>query len=175
MKISTKPRLLGHSTTWGRLILCVVFSVICMLVVADIFSSRFRFCGDGRLYKCLPFTLYLLDKWQIKPVTGNYYAFRTKANAFFDEGELIGKRFDAGFLDHVEITSDEMIKVNGRTVAKGLQLAARLNHERSDFYGSALIEKDEFFALGTTIDSYDSRYWGPVNETQIVGRLYPVF
>ena len=175
MKISTNPTIFGHRTTWGKLGLCLVFSVICMIMSASIFSTRFRLCGDGRLYKCLPYTLYLLDTWQTKPLAGNYYGFLTRKTAFFEDGELLAKRFDGKILDHVEINANEEVKINGKTVVRGLQLAPRLNCERSDFYGSAIIEKDEYFVLGTTIDSYDSRYWGTVNETQIVGRLYPIF
>lgn len=175
MKISTNPTILGRRTTWFKLSLCLAFSVICMVMTANIFSSRFKFCGDGRLYKCLPFTLYLLDRWQTKPVVGNYYGFLARDTVFFDDGDLLAKRFDGHFLDHVQIGPNEDVLINGKAVVHGLQLAPRLNCKRSDFYGSAIIEKDEYFALGTTVDSYDSRYWGTVNETQIVGRLYPIF
>ena len=76
--------------------------------------------------------------------------------------------------DMVELNQKDLEEVSGGTFT--------LNYYWKSEYEEAgikvvthLIEKDEFFALGTTIDSYDSRYWGTVNETQIVGRLYPIF
>ena len=42
--------------------------------------------------------------------------------------------------------------------------------------GKGYLDKDEFFALGTNqSESIDSRYWGNVNENQVIGRLYPIF
>ncbi|MBE6423094.1 S26 family signal peptidase [Succinivibrio dextrinosolvens] len=173
--VRNKPRLLGRESTWGRLLLCTATFTMVFCLGAKILGTRYGIYADGRIYKCMPYTLFILDKWHRKGEVGDYFAFRAKDAAIFKNGAVLAKQFVAGFNDTVEITADEAIKVNDKTVRRGLNLASLMNRDREDFMGKAVIEKGDYYALGSTSDSFDSRYWGTVNENQIIGQLYPVF
>lgn len=123
----------------------------------------------------MPYTLFILDTWQHKGEVGSYFAFSAKDTSLFKNGAVLAKEFTAGFSDEVVINSSEAVLVNNQKVRSGLNLASIMNRQREDFMGKAVIEKDEFYALGSTSESFDSRYWGTVNENQIIGKLYPVF
>ncbi len=170
-----QPTILGKQSTWGRLVLCAVIFTLVFVLSAKILGTRYGIYADGRIYKCMPYTLFILDKWHKKGEVGNYYAFSAKNTRMFKNGEVLAKQFVAGFSDVVEIDDNEIIKVNQNVVERGLNLAAKMGREREDFMGRAVIEKDDFYALGSTRDSFDSRYWGTVNEKQIIGQLHPVF
>jgi len=37
-----------------------------------------------------------------------------------------------------------------------------------------VLNKDQVFLMGTTKESFDSRYWGPVRRDSIIGRALPL-
>ena len=175
MKVKNRPKILGKESTWGRWLLCTFFFTAAFCMGGKVLGTRYGIYADGRLYKCMPYTLFILDKWQNKGEVNSYFAFHAKDTTLFKDGVTLAKQFVAGFSDSVEINENEAILINNKEVRRGLNLADIMKRERQDFMGKAVIEKDEFYALGSTSDSFDSRYWGTVNENQIVGRLYPVF
>lgn len=171
-----EPKLLGKKTTWGVITLSVVFAVLCFCLAAKISLQRFSVMGDIHVIKCMPYTLMVIDTWDHTPTSGYTYAFKAKNTVIFPDGSILGKKLIGNFKDEIEIDADENIKLNADTVGHGLQKAASLRHERKDFMGKGYLDKDEFFALGTNqSESIDSRYWGNVNENQVIGRLYPIF
>ena len=175
MKVKNRPKILGKESTWGRWLLCTFFFTAAFCMGGKVLGTRYGIYADGRLYKCMPYTLFILDKWQNKGEVNSYFAFHAKDTTLFKDGATLAKQFVAGFSDSVEINENESILINNKEVRRGLNLADIMERERQDFMGKAVIEKDEFYALGSTSDSFDSRYWGTVNENQIVGKLYPVF
>lgn len=72
--------------------------------------------------------------------------------------------------DLVEINANQEIIVNKKVVAKGLKVLDSLTAEqKQNFYKTFRVPKHKFFVLGDTEKSFDSRYWGLVDEYEIVG------
>ena len=60
--------------------------------------------------------------------------------------------------------------------ARGLPHLKALDDEAVKRYvGRRVLQADEFWMLGTMPMSFDSRYWGPINGSQIVGRAHVLF
>lgn len=67
------------------------------------------------------------------------------------------------------------ITINGPAVAKRLP-ADRRGRPLPDWNGCRTLAANEFFLLMVDVpDSFDSRYFGPVSSSQIVGRLVPLW
>ena len=66
-------------------------------------------------------------------------------------------------------------KVNGTAYADGLLVAYETNVDPNLFVRETDLGKDQYFMLGQSPRSFDSRYWGTISETQILGRAYPLF
>ena len=47
--------------------------------------------------------------------------------------------------------------------------------QKKKFYGSRVLKDGEYWMMGTKYLSFDSRYWGPIKEDQIVARAYVIF
>ncbi len=58
---------------------------------------------------------------------------------------------------------------------EGLQLAGKLHLPESHFYGKATLKENNYWFMGKSLFSFDSRYWGTVKNDQIIGRAYPLF
>ena len=60
------------------------------------------------------------------------------------------------------------VLIDGKLVAKAKYLDT--NHRMLPVWkGCRTLKSDEIFVLGTHRDSFDSRYFGPVNRTQVLG------
>ena len=171
--VSRSPRLMGFKTTWGRLFLALTFSALMLPAFYTVFNTRWSFCVPRLAVECLNWNFGILDKWQkAYPEKGQIYGFLSRNMVIYKDGEKIAKRVAATGLDEVVINENEEVLVNGVKKARGLQMAAKLGKDREDFMGSAVMEPGQIFGMGDTWTSYDSRYWGPVDEERTVGRLY---
>lgn len=131
----------------------------------------------GRGSHCLskPYAVYLAKK-----IKGDYSSlerggiamFAVKGVKLYPDGTLFVK-FLAGLPgDHVEITRDERILINGKEAARGLSYLHKIGKPIDDFVFSGVLPEKKYYVLGDTDASFDSRYWGPIDESQIVGRAY---
>lgn len=93
-----------------------------------------------------------------------------------DDKEII-KRVIGKPLDHISITR-EGIYVNGELIeesyisSENLTCTYLLNGE----YNDVILQEDEYYVLGDNrIVSYDSRYYGPIKEKDITGKLEVIY
>ena len=145
---------------------------------AAIFSSRYSIVIPRFKESCIsvPFRLGLVDKWSRHPQErGELWAFRTRNVMGWKDGELFGKHIEALPLDHAEVTSASAVEIEGERIARGLPLAQRLGILPEKFVRSQVLGFGQYWALGTAWDSYDSRYWGALDESQIEGRFIVLF
>ena len=79
------------------------------------------------------------------------------------------------FIKHVAALGGDVVCASGAEVSiNGRLLAMRSTADSQgrrlqDWQGCHRPRRDEFFLLGDTPDSFDSRYWGPVRRSQIEG------
>lgn len=162
---------------WRAFIMKAAVALGVIWFAGSAFASRYRIGFDFQEEKCLPgYSFFIVDITDRTPERGGIFAFESKgAEPFFPDGTTMVKIMSAMPGDLVEIDGGESVKVNGQVVHAGLPLTADLNVPSEQFIGSAELSNDEYWFLGESPKSFDSRYWGSVRERQILGRAYPLF
>lgn len=118
----------------------------------------------------------VIDLYDRIPERNGVYAF-TAAHTGLPQrpdGTLFAKRFRAMPLDEIEV-KDSTVFVNGIAVAKGFIHAPLLNKTPDDFERYEVLDPGTYQGFGDTYDSFDSRYWGDIDESQVIGRLHALF
>jgi conjugative transfer signal peptidase TraF len=117
------------------------------------------------------------------PATGRIIAFRIPAQGRPYAAEHmppliragIIKRIAAGEGDRVCTTGREGLAINGRAVAPIVQ-ADRFGRPLPHWRGCRALTAGEYFVFSDRIpNSYDSRYYGPVQTRDIIGTFRPVW
>lgn len=94
------------------------------------------------------------------------------ARAFIDPNDRFIKRVAAAAGDEVCAEGQE-VRINGRAAAtRAFQDSAGRTLPR--WRGCVTLAEDEFFLLGESPDSFDSRYWGPIERQDIEGVWRPL-
>lgn len=108
---------------------------------------------------------------------GEIAVFRAqKSNPVFKEGQIVAKRIRAQAGDMVEINPQLEILVNGLKVAQGLPYLKEASADTIRRYiGKRTLREGEYWVMGDSPTSYDSRYWGVLHENQIIGKGYALF
>ena len=171
-----KIKFLMQKTTLDKAILCGLFLLITVVFLYNILNTRYQLFIPRMKVQCMEWSFGVVDYYQKHNVKkGLPYAFKAKNMYIIEDGETIAKYIEGKGFDEVLIDENENIIINNQTKAQGLQMAGTLNQKRDAFMGKGIIERNHYFALGTTYTSYDSRYWGTLDENQILGRLFIIF
>lgn len=154
--------------------------VLLMLVVGALafyFVTRYTFAYNGAVSDCLKTKLFLVDTWNKDVGRGDLAAFyMEKPNKLFKTGFKWIKLVAAQEGDVVDVTYDDLT-VNG-TDKHNINLwytLPKLEMDMSQITAKVTVEANNFFMVGETSTSYDSRYWGTVDKKHIIGRAYAIF
>lgn len=167
----------SHRQPWPRFIAKATLVLAIILGGGVWFAQNYRIGIDPQLEKCIPgYTFYLVDLHDKQVERDKTFAFRSKGvEPLFQDGTWMVK-FARGMPgDRVEIDREHNVKINDEVLSRGLFLSRELQVDPTIFMGSVILNQREFWFMGLTDRSFDSRYWGVVNEDQIVGRAYPLF
>ena len=153
----------------------VPINLAILLLVLSIFFTRFTF-GHGLLKGCLPVDLYMIDLKDKSVKAGNIIAFHMpKSVRFIRENEKVIKIVAGVGGDRLKVTmdgvynGDKFYKANARRISKKYNIPAE-SIERE-----LTIPKGEVFLIGQTDHSWDSRFWGPVKLTSVIGKTYAIY
>ncbi len=146
------------------------------LAVGAYAASRYRVGIDFQRHGCLidQSWLFVIDT-QVTPesiVQGDLVAFRLVGGgvpAF--EGQLFVKRAAGVPGDWVSVTPQDT-RINGMVMAQGLALAKALERDPASLVRETRVPVEHFWMLGETPDSFDSRYWGMLPMTRMLGKVY---
>lgn len=141
------------------------------------FADRYRIGIDDQLVKCIPgYSVYLIDKKDQKLERGAIFVFSAQGlQPFYEDGTEMVKYLRGLPGDNVKISKHGNIYVNDEMQGYGLTHAEALNKPMDSFVGEGILQSDSFWFMGTSNQSFDSRYWGTVKNDQIIGRAYPLF
>lgn len=157
------------------LIVAILLGVSSLLVLS--FIQRFTISIPNIQSQCLETTMFIVDKHDIDIQPGDLVAFTfNKDDPHFDKGMSFIKIVAAKSGDSVSVSQDEL-KVNGQKVGiAGMRHVVNfLELNPSDYEYDVVIEENELFVVGETIYSYDSRYWGAIDTSTILGKAYAIF
>ncbi|WP_166255997.1 S26 family signal peptidase [Marinobacter salicampi] len=158
-----------------RILIQMVLLAAIGISAMEWFKANYVLGIDEQIVKCIPGVDYVIgDLNDRELVRGGVFIVESKGiEPLFDDGTLLVK-FLMGFPGDTVKVSDDGVFVNGNKVAvAGLPNAEKLGREPKDFHGEKVLGDDEFWILGTTPESFDSRYWGSVGYEQIKARAYP--
>lgn len=157
---------------WPRrfAVLCV-----CLIVFFHFFKSPLALAFDPHEENCLP-ELHLALLVLRTPSTvaeGDYVVFRPSGPTANIKREFLLKRVAGVGGDRLTI-HDKKIWINDHLVATGLDLLDLTRANPVDFERDETIPAGQLFVIGTHPKSFDSRYWGYLNQSQIEGLAYKV-
>lgn len=152
--------------------------MLCVMAAGLIyFNARFQIGFDFQEISSIPGQrLYVIDKWDQELIKGKRYAYWSKGlEPIFDDGSIMVKILVAEPGDKVEVDDNYQVLIDDKpTRYYGLAQAERVGYEPEEFVGSASLAEDEFWFMGTHELSFDSRYYGAISSTQVIGRAYPI-
>ncbi|GAA4649318.1 hypothetical protein GCM10023116_15920 [Kistimonas scapharcae] len=155
---------------WVAILLSVLFSYL---------TDRFLFGFDQQEHKCIPgYTFYIVDKHDREPVQrGETFAFLSaRMEPLYPDGATMIKVV-AGLPGDDICVTEKQVLVNSDPIPDidSLPLARNMGLEPRDLARALKLEPNFYWMMGRTSDSFDSRYWGPMHQVQIVGRAYPIW
>jgi conjugal transfer pilin signal peptidase TrbI len=152
-------------------------AVLCMYACGALFASRYSLNFDDQTVKCIPGkTWYLVDKSDVEPQRGELYLFSSpNLEPFYPAGTKMIKYLRGLPGDKIQINAQDNILINGDLIASGLEHAETLNRPASSFRGSTTLIDERYWVMGTSSASFDSRYWGAIKKSDILGHAYPLF
>lgn len=146
-----------------------------------VFASHYRIVYDSiQGANCLPYSVFLVDLRDRSAERDEYIAFVSmQMEPFYQNGTLAVKLVAGVPGDHVTVNT-KGVSVNGRYMGTLLHLQ---EGERLWQMGrrAGEVERDEqvplgrLWMMGTNPRSYDSRYWGYIQNNQVVGRAIPLW
>ena len=183
----SRAEVAAHARDWAWWRRGVTRSLIALLIVAvfvgapiQVVKQRYRIAFDLTERKCLPYTAYLLDISNRAVSRGDYVAFVSgQMEPYIENGELIVKIL-AGLPRDLAVVNEKGVTIGGADwgaldyLAPGGDLAEE-GRTIEDYRRREIIREGTYWMMGTLKSSYDSRYWGAIEEDQIVGRAYPIF
>lgn len=154
----------------------VSLAVITMFGVG--FQSRFRIGIDPQSTLSMIDRVFLIDIKDKHIERGQNYVFAVRTNfPIYKDGTELVKRVVGMPGDLVSIDVNYNIKVNGVLVGKGLWHLKELDQNivRLRFVGARRLDTDEYWVMGYSEKSFDSRYFGAISADQIRGKAYGLF
>lgn len=78
------------------------------------------------------------------------------------------------------VVGDDVCALDSTIFVDGIASAHQLETDRAGrslprWNGCRRLDRDEYFLLAEAPDSFDSRYFGPVSRSSIIGRLVPLW
>ena len=139
-------------------------------------SLRFELARTVQKVSCLPAVWFLIDKWGREDARGSLAYFEFDRQLYpFEKGSMVVKRLAGRPGDDIEISRYET-SVNGELLNIQPMTAVMevLGWDDSEAKNSYTLNDGQYFMVGETQASYDSRFWGVVKEEQIKGAAYAV-
>jgi conjugal transfer pilin signal peptidase TrbI len=153
------------------LVLCACMALLLTLLHFGKFPLAFGY--DPNEDNCLPDVhLVLLVKFPPKSLRAGDYAFWAPSNALAHVKQQYVLKLVAGTPgDHLKVAAGQVF-VNGVLVATGFSLSSAYNRHQVDFDRDEIIPAGSYFMIGTAANSNDSRYWGYLKSSELLGQAY---
>lgn len=158
-----------------------LLALLIVLVPLSYAANRYRIGIEGAEGpKCLPYTFFLIDRYDHALRRDQFIAFRAaRMGPFYEDGTTMVKIVAGVPGDQVRVGQGR-VRVNDRDwgdlphAEKGGRLWS-LGRRMTEFEREEAIPAGRLWVLTAHPRSYDSRYWGYVETSQVIGRAYPIW
>lgn len=138
-------------------------------------TTRFAIGVDPQKNTCLDWRVFIIDKQNTAVERDSIYAFKsTQMEPFFKNGTTIIKYARGVAGDRVAVNGTRVL-INGKEQGVGLQLSEKLGMPEQRYVRDEIVPGHKYWFMGTSEDSFDSRYWGYVSESDVIGKAYPLW
>ncbi len=163
--------------------------LVALAVAQSYFVKRYRIAIDTQATQCLPGTrIYLVDTYTRDVRRGDVVVFSARGlDKLIEQGHAAAQALAPSYRDGTKlikvvagvsgdrvVVKDDGVTVNGKAVGEGLDLAVTLARPPEAFARDEQVPVGMYWVMGETRDSFDSRYWGYVARTQVIGRAYGI-
>lgn len=142
----------------------------------SVFREHYRIGVDIDPVRCLPEHVYLVKLVPPKELhAGEFVAFFAPHGLMLPrfDGKMIAKEVAGLPGDRIVVRNDRAF-VNGKFVGQ-LILNGKLGRGPGGFDRAETVPPGKVFLVGTLPRSYDSRYWGFLDQRFLVGTVDPLF
>ncbi|WP_244131280.1 signal peptidase I [Burkholderia gladioli] len=140
------------------------------------FSQHYRIGVDIDPVRCLPENIYWIKLGKPAHLArGDYIAFVPPHGLMLPrfDGRMLAKQI-AGLPGDQIVVKNDRAYVNGRFIG-ALILNGKLGKGAGGFDRVETVPAGKLFVVGTLPRSYDSRYWGFLNQHDLVGTVTPIY
>ncbi len=140
-------------------------------------GTRFRVGIAGQENSCLPYKYYVIDFGSKKIEANGYVAFESddRLEPHYGSGSLFIKQIRAIEGDVVKI-NDGVLSINKKNEGVfDANILQKIDKKPQQLDVDFVVLPGNVWVMGTSPDSFDSRYWGTVKPSQVKGRVYPLF
>tara|TARA_Y100001951_G_scaffold105300_1_gene121621 strand:+ start:2175 stop:2690 length:516 start_codon:yes stop_codon:yes gene_type:complete len=169
-KIKTQLNLVYHRSK------AVLMLFALMLLFAIYFTQRYSIAFNGSNSDCLKATVFLIDKWDTNFTNEDIIAFVMNVeNGLFETGRTWVKKVAAMPGQQVSVSHDDVIVGEARYALSTSYVLKMLERDFDSVVTSWTMSDEQVFMIGETLTSFDSRYWGPIQKSDVVGKAYAIF
>lgn len=167
-KLNQAQRRFAINAGIGTLIAFVISGALVETV-----GKRYHLALDATNITCLPWRVFVLDTYQVPLESirrGDLLQFVAKNAAPLPDGFKVTK-FVAGLPGDKVVIRQDQFYINGQHFGRLPHL--QMLKKRSGTYDREfIVPVGQYVMIGTELESFDSRYWGPIHADQILGRAY---
>lgn len=160
---------------WQRSKALLLLMLVIILFVGY-FVSRYKIAVNGAKSDCLNVSVFLVDTWDKSVHPGDIVMFRMQVNnGIHPVGSVWAKKVAAigGQTVHVDHYS---VRVDSRNYPLSSDFVlSKLKIDPSSLKSTWNLAQDQLFMIGETYTSYDSRFWGPIQKKDVMGKAYAIF
>lgn len=159
------------------LIIVLAIAIIFFTLVLKAASSYFGIFLGINTESCLKQKYFLVVKHYKKLKEGDFFVFRFKGSKLYPKGTLFVKIVGCSAGKHL-YTKKENGKVAYYCNKKFLGYACDRNkYPRcpEHLLYNLIVPPGKYYAMATSFNAYDSRYYGLVSANSIIGKAFPLF
>jgi len=140
-------------------------------------AHRYTLGIDVQQKQCLEYRFYIIDKQDKQIPRNGYVAFRQdeRAEPWFDAGTMFIKQVRAKEGDEVMVRGGQVYLAGKQVDVLQQRILSKMGRSSEEFNRRGIVASGDLWVMGTTPDSFDSRYWGPIDQSMVIGQVYPVF
>lgn len=147
-----------------------------MTLFAFYFIERYRIAFNGAASDCLRVNVLLIDSWDKSFANGQLVAFKmTKDIPIGGKGATWVKKVVAMPGQTVQVGHEFVSVDSTRYPLQTSYVLSKLGMKFEDVKPEWQLSQNQIFLLGETLTSFDSRFWGPIESEDIVGKAYAIF
>lgn len=153
----------------------VCFFILGLMVIG--IAARFTIAVPQLEQSCLFARYFLVDRKDLSIKRDHLLAFHLPVDTPYFKAKTSWIKKVVGMPNDTISIFIDGVKVNEKFYRHNMnQMLIKMNEKQPDrFFKTFKLAKDEYFVMGETPMSYDSRYWGTITNKDVIGHAYALF